>query len=65
MESPDGIKPAGPKAKVLMRYGDSAHIGAATWYDTGLYRVAAFGFPLETSPDLSSLLRTVLDKFQK
>ena len=64
VESPDGIKPAGPRAKVLMRYGDSAHIPAATWFDTGLYRVAAFGFPLETTPDLSSLLRTVLDKFQ-
>ena len=63
VESPDGIKPAGPKASVLMRYGDNAHIPAATFYDAGLYRVAAFGFPLETSPQLESLVKTVLLKF--
>jgi hypothetical protein len=63
VESPDGIKPAGPGASVLMRYGDSAHIGAATWYNGPGYKVAAFGFPLETSPEMESLLRVVLEKF--
>ena len=46
-----------------MRYGDSAHIGAATWYNGPGYKVAAFGFPLETSPEMESLLRVVLEKF--
>lgn len=63
VESPDGIKPASAKASVLMRYGDSAHIGAATWYDGPGYKVAAFGFPLETSPEMESVIRVVLGKF--
>lgn len=63
VENPDGIKPAGPRASVLMRYGDSARIGAATWYDGPGYKVAAFGFPLETSPEMEGLIRVVLEKF--
>ena len=63
MECPDGIKPASAKASVLMRYDDSAHLGAATWYDGPGYKVAAFGFPLETSPEMESVIRVVLEKF--
>ena len=63
VENPDGIKPAGPRSSVLMRYRDNSHIPAATWFDGPGYHVAAFGFPLETSPEMDSVLRVILERF--
>ncbi len=63
VENPDGIKPADKKGSVLMYYKGS-RIPAATWFDAPSgYHVAAFGFPLETSPQLEVILKTVLQKF--
>jgi hypothetical protein len=62
VENPDGISPATPLARTLLRY-QGTKIPAATWLDAGGYRVAAFGFPLETSPQLESILKDVLKKF--
>ena len=62
VENPDGISPASPLARTLLRY-KGTKIPAATWLDAGGYRVAAFGFPLETSPQLESILKDVLKKF--
>jgi len=63
VENPDGLKPAGPRSSILMRYPDT-HIGAAVRYDAGIYKVAAFGFPLETSPEMESVIRVVLSQFR-
>ena len=63
VENADGIKPASGRSKILMRYQGTL-IPAATWYDGPGYRVAAFGFPLETSPQLEGLLKGVMKKFQ-
>ncbi len=47
-----------------MRY-ESSGIPAATLYEAREgYRVAAFGFPLETSAQMGEVLRTVLQKFE-
>ena len=62
VENPDGIRPAGRKASVLMRYSDT-HIPAATWYEGAGYKVAAFGFPLESSREMEGVIRAVLGKF--
>lgn len=69
VESPDGIKPASSSASILMRYREG-RIPAAVWYDGparsgpgSAYHVAAFGFPLETSPEMPQLLKAVLRKF--
>ena len=59
----DGIKPASSRSSILMRYPDT-HIGAAVRYDAGSYKVAAFGFPLETSPEMESVIRVVLSQFR-
>ena len=63
VENPDGIKPASEKARLLLRYHGS-NIPAATFYDAGTYRTAAFGFPLETSPQLEDVIKTVLKLFE-
>ena len=63
VESPDGIAPASPRSKTLLRYHGS-RVPAATWFDAGGYKVAAFGFPLETSPQLDEVLKNVLRKFE-
>ena len=63
MENADGIKPASGRSKILMRYQGTL-IPAATWFDgPNGYHVAAFGFPLETSPQMEGLLKGVLKKF--
>ena len=62
VENPDGIRPASRKGAVLMRYSDT-HIPAATWYEGSCYKVAAFGFPLETSREMEGVIRAVLGKF--
>ena len=46
VENPDGIEPAGAKAKTFLRYAGS-DIPAATVFDDGTHRVIACGFPLE------------------
>ena len=62
VENPDGIVPASGKSSTLMRY-HASRIPAATWYDAGSYKVAAFGFPLETSPGMAVLLQNTLKRF--
>ena len=46
VENPDGIEPAGEKAKAFLRYAGT-DIPAATVFDDGTHRVIACGFPLE------------------
>ena len=46
VENPDGIEPAGEKAKTFLRYAGT-DIPAATVFDDGTHRVIACGFPLE------------------
>ena len=45
-----------------MRYQGTL-IPAATWYDGPGYKAAAFGFPLETSDKMDTVIKTVLKKF--
>ena len=47
VENPDGIEPAGDKAKTFLRYAGTA-IPAATVFDSGRHKAVAVGFPLET-----------------
>jgi hypothetical protein len=63
VENPDGIAPASAKTKALLRY-KGTDITAATYMDNGRYRVAAFGFPLEVSPQLGEIIKRVLTLFQ-
>ncbi len=63
VENPDGIAPASAKTKALLRY-KGTDITAATFMDNGRYRVAAFGFPLEVSPQLGEIIKCVLTLFQ-
>ena len=62
IENPDGIQPASGKGSILMRY-HASRIPAATWYEADGYKVAAFGFPLEVSPQLPDILKSVLGRF--
>ena len=55
VENPDGIEPASAKAKALLRY-NGTKITAATAFEGNGYRCVAFGFPLETSPQLPEIL---------
>ena len=50
VENPDGIAPASDKAQTILLYSGSL-VPAATVFDSGSYRVAAFGFPLESVTD--------------
>lgn len=63
VENPDGLLPASAKTKALMRY-QGTDITAATFYNAGTWRAAAFGFPLETSPEMGELLKAVLQLLQ-
>ena len=63
VESVDGIGPASSKGTVLFRYSDSG-ISAATGFQGKNYKVAAFGFPIETlkeENDINMLLGAALD----
>ncbi|MBQ1912403.1 MAG: xanthan lyase [Bacteroidales bacterium] len=62
VESPDGIAPAGKQARTLMRY-EGSQIGAAVAFDGPGYRCVSFGFPLETSPQMTETLASVLRYF--
>ena len=64
VESPDGIEPASEKAKALLRY-QGTRITAATAYEGKGYRCVAFGFPLETSPQLAEILAATMKFFEK
>ena len=50
VENPDGIVPAGDDAATVLRYTGN-YVSAAVFADKGDYRVASFGFPLETVTD--------------
>ena len=62
VENADGINPVPGKGRILMRYQGTL-IPAATWYDGPGYKAAAFGFPLETSDKMDTVIKTVLKKF--
>ena len=64
VENPDGLLPASANTKAIMRY-QGTDVTAATFYDAGPWRVAAFGFPLETSPEMDQLIKIVLRKFSE
>ena len=66
VENPDGLAPAGEETRLIMRYHNSP-VGAATLYEPKKagYRVAAFGFPLETSPEGAELIKNVLRIFSE
>ena len=64
VENPDGIQPAGSKSSVILRYSGN-RIPAAVVYEGKGYRTAAFGFPLETSPECASILEAVMGYFGK
>ena len=64
VESPDGIEPASAKTKALLRY-NGTKITAATAYEGNGYRCVAFGFPLETSPQLPEILSATLRYLEK
>lgn len=59
VESPDGLEPASAQTRALLRYSGT-RITAATLFEPGSYRVAAFGFPLETSPQFADILTATL-----
>ena len=64
VESPDGIEPASEKTKALLRY-KGTRITAATAFQGDGYRCVAFGFPLETSPQLQEILSATMKYFEK
>ena len=62
VENPDGIAPASEQSQVILLYGGGM-IPAATLFDDGKHRAAAFGFPLEaldTPEELSRILNLTL-----
>ncbi len=64
VESADGIEPASDKARALLRY-NGTRITAATVFEGDGYRSVAFGFPLETSPQLDGILSATLRYLEK
>lgn len=63
VENPDGIAPVNPDfSKYIMKYKGTG-IGAAVLSQGKGYKVAAFGFPLETCSDLSGVLKATLSLF--
>ena len=64
VDNADGIAPAGKNSQILMRYSGT-DIPAATLYNGKGYRVAAFGFPLETSAQMGEVIREVLHSFRQ
>ncbi len=63
VENPDGIKPASAQARTILQYR-SSQIPAATLFQGNGYRVAAFGFPLETSNEMGALIQCALQKLE-
>ncbi|MCR5570727.1 MAG: xanthan lyase [Bacteroidales bacterium] len=64
-ENVNGLVPAASTARTTLRYRGS-DVSAAVFYDAGSYKVASFGFPLETlrSPDaLAALMASTLSLF--
>lgn len=59
VDNADGIAPAGMNSRVLLRY-EGTNIPAATFLNGNGYRVAAFGFPLETSAQMGKVIKGVL-----
>ena len=64
VDNADGIAPAGKDSRVLLRY-EGTNIPAATLYNGKGYRVAAFGFPLETSAQMDEVIKGVLKLFSE
>lgn len=64
VENPDGLAPASTAGTILMRYRGSG-TPAATFFNAGSYKVAAFGFPLESSAQMGDLIKNVLRKFSE
>lgn len=63
IENPDGIAPANPDfGKFIMKYKGTG-IGAAVLSQGKGYKVAAFGFPLETCSNLSGVIKATLGLF--
>ena len=65
VENPDGIAPADDNGSILLRYTGN-HVPAAVRFNGKNYKVASFGFPLETVvnyDDMESLIRDALDYF--
>ena len=63
VDNADGIAPAGKDTRVLLRY-EGTDIPAATLYAPKAgYRVAAFGFPLETSAQMGEVIKCVFGTF--
>ena len=61
VENPDGIAPANPDfGKFIMKYKNNG-IGAAVLSQGKGYKVAAFGFPLETCSDLDGVLKATME----
>jgi len=64
VENPDGIEPASEKTVPILRY-QGTKITAATAYQADGYRCVAFGFPLETSPQMPEILSATLRYLEK
>ena len=63
VENPDGIAPANPDfGKFIMKYKTNG-VGAAVLTQGKGYKVAAFGFPLETCSDMGGVLKATLGLF--
>ncbi len=64
VENADGLAPASDQSRALLRY-KGTDITAAIFMDNGRYRVAAFGFPLEVSPQLGEIIKNILQRFSE
>ena len=65
VEHPDGIEPANENGTILLRYSGN-NVPAAVRFTGRNYKVASFGFPLETIvnyDDMAALIRDALDYF--
>ena len=64
IENPDGISPSNPDfGKYIMKYKGSGIGAAVLSQGKGGYKVAAFGFPLETCSDIDGVLKATLGLF--
>jgi len=67
VENPDGIRQSGSNGRLAYKYR-SSNVGAAVLYKGSGYRVASYGFPLETlkrPEDLQEVLRGALEFFKE
>ncbi|MBR1570837.1 MAG: xanthan lyase [Bacteroidales bacterium] len=64
VESPDGLEPASENTWPVLRYKNTK-ITAGTAFQGKGYRAVAFGFPLETSPQLRELLSATLQYLER